>query len=261
MRIKAVIFDWAGTLIDQGSCAPAAAFQRCFAAFGIDISLAEARGPMGLPKRAHIEALLANPGIARRWQAKHGKPAEQDTVDALYETFLPLNETIAGDYTDLIAGAGETLSWLAEKGIKVGTTTGYTRSIMQRVLPKVAAQGFVPASLICADDLSEGRPGPLCMYQSFVNLAAYPPEAVLKVDDTAPGLAEGRAAGAICVGLTLSGNAAALSPSALAALSPEDQEALHQSLIPALQAAGADHVLRSVAELPALITRLDQGQD
>lgn len=258
MRIKAVIFDWAGTLIDQGSCAPTAAFQRCFAAFGVEISLREARGPMGLPKRAHIEALLAEPAIAERWQAKHGRPADQADIDALYDTFLPLNETIAADYADLIDGAGATLAWLAKRGIKVGTTTGYTRSIMERVLPRVAEQGFVPKSVICSDDLSEGRPGPLCMYQSFVNLAAYPPEAVLKVDDTAPGLAEGRAAGSICVGVTLSGNAAALSPDELARLSPEAREALHEKLVPALKAAGADHVLRSVAELPMLIETLNR---
>lgn len=256
MTIKAVIFDWAGTLIDQGSCAPAAAFQRCFANFGVNLSLAEARGPMGLPKRAHIETLLTDPDISQRWINRHGRPADQSDIEALYQAFLPLNETIVADYAALIDGASDTLAWLAERGIKVGTTTGYTRSIMERVLPRVAAQGFEPASLICSDDLSEGRPGPLGMYQSFVNLAVYPPSAVIKVDDTAPGLAEGKAAGSICVGVTLSGNAAALPPEALARLGENEREALHQRLAPDLLAAGADYVLQSVAELRDLIEDL-----
>lgn len=258
MKIKAVIFDWAGTLIDQGSCAPAAAFQRCFADFGVAISLAEARGPMGLPKRAHIASLLADPHIARRWQDKYNRPASPHDIEALYQAFLPLNETIAADYADLIDGARETLSWLAAHDIKVGTTTGYTRSIMERVLPRVAEQGFEPASLICSDDLSEGRPGPLAMYQSFVNLGVYPPGAVVKVDDTTPGLAEGKAAGSICVGVTLSGNAAALDRQALAALGEDAREDLHQQLAPDLLAAGADYALQSIAELPELLEALQE---
>ncbi len=256
MTIRAVIFDWAGTLIDQGSCAPTAAFQRCFATFGVDISLTEARGPMGLPKRAHIEALLANADIAARWRSQQGKPAVASDIDALYAAFLPINEAIAADYADLIDGASQTLAWLTAQGIKIGTTTGYTRSIMERVLPRVAAQGFEPASLVCSDDLIETRPSPLAMYQSFVNLAVYPPETVVKVDDTAPGLAEGRAAGCVCVAVTLSGNAAALDPQALAALNEDQREDLHQSLAPALLAAGADYALQSVAELPDLLAEL-----
>ena len=50
-RLEAVIFDWAGTTVDFGSFAPTQIFVDAFRqAFDFELSLAEARGPMGLGK-------------------------------------------------------------------------------------------------------------------------------------------------------------------------------------------------------------------
>ena len=51
--IDAVIFDWAGTIVDFGSFAPTQVLVDAFAAAGVAITLDEARGPMGLAKRDH----------------------------------------------------------------------------------------------------------------------------------------------------------------------------------------------------------------
>jgi phosphonoacetaldehyde hydrolase len=144
-------------------------------------------------------------------------------------------------------------------GLKIGSTTGYTRSIMERVLPVAAEQGYSPDNLVCADDLPEGRPGPLGMYQCFVDLRVYPPETVVKVDDTEPGIAEGVAAGCVTVGVSLSGNFVGLTPEELAALPDSEVEKLRSVAAAKLIAAGADHVIDTVADLPALLERLDAG--
>ena len=60
-HVKAVIFDWAGTVVDYGSLAPMGAFVETFAEFGVAISIDEARGPMGMAKRPHIAALVSSP--------------------------------------------------------------------------------------------------------------------------------------------------------------------------------------------------------
>ncbi len=65
LRIRLVIFDWAGTTIDHGSLAPLAPFLRAFAEKGVEISPDEARGPMGLHKKDHIRALLQLPAVAQ----------------------------------------------------------------------------------------------------------------------------------------------------------------------------------------------------
>lgn len=255
LPVKAVIFDWAGTLIDYGSKAPVLAFVQAFSQFGLNVTESEARAPMGLPKRKHIEAMLKTKSISTRWCALHGALTEAD-IDAIYETYLPLNEKLVVKYADLIPGALETLRWLRAHDIKIATTTGYSRSIMEKVLPRVRAQGFEPEIVVCADDVQIGRPGPLCIYKCMVDLGVYPVGAVIKVDDTPSGLGEGVSAGCINVGISLSGNCVGKSLAQLASLDPSSVNLLTSSADKELRTAGADHVIETVADLPALIEQL-----
>jgi phosphonoacetaldehyde hydrolase len=256
-KFKAVVFDWAGTMIDFGSFAPMGVFVKAFEKFGVTATIDQARAPMGAPKWDHIRAMMDDPDIARQWQAQHGKAPTNADVDKVYEVFVPMNEDVVADYADLVPGAADVIRTLREKNIKIGSTTGYTRSIMERVLPVAAEQGYEPDNLICSDDLPEGRPGPIGMYQTFVDLVVHPPSAVIKVDDTEPGIAEGVAAGCVTVGLALSGNYAGKTPEELAALPEAEVDRLRQHAATKLKAAGADHVIDTVADLPALIEKLD----
>ncbi len=256
-KFKAVVFDWAGTMIDFGSFAPMGVFVKAFDKFGITASIEQARAPMGKPKWDHIRSMMDDPDISAQWAARHGTAPTDADVDKVYEIFVPMNEEVVTDFADLVPGAADVVQVLRDKGVKIGSTTGYTRSIMERVLPKAAEQGYTPDNLICADDLPEGRPGPLGMYQCFVDLVAYPPEAVIKVDDTEPGIAEGVAAGCLTVGLALSGNYAGKTPDELAALPEDEVDALRQTATEKLKAAGADYVIDTVADLPDLIEKLE----
>jgi len=256
-KFKAVVFDWAGTMIDFGSFAPMGVFVKAFEKFGITATIDQARAPMGKPKWDHIRAMMDDPDISAQWSAKHGQaPADAD-VDRIYEVFVPMNEEVVTDFADLVPGAADVVARLRAKGLKIGSTTGYTRSIMERVLPKAAEQGYAPDNLICADDLPEGRPGPLGMYQCFVDLVAYPPSAVIKVDDTEPGIAEGVAAGCLTVGLALSGNYAGKTAEELAALPEAEIDAIRQHATAKLKEAGANYVIDTVADLPVLLENLE----
>ncbi len=256
-RFKAVVFDWAGTMIDFGSFAPMDAFVEAFARFGVPVTVAAARAPMGLPKRDHIAAMLADPAVAAAWRKAQGAAPDEAAIDRVYEVFVPMNEAVVAAHATLVPGAAEAVARLRAMGLKIGSTTGYTRSIMERVLPAAAAQGYSPDNLVCADDLPEGRPGPLAMYKCFLDLVVHPPSAVVKVDDTEAGIAEGVAAGSPTVGVTLSGNYAARRPEEIAALSEDERAAVRAAAGERLKAAGADHLIDTVADLPALLERLD----
>lgn len=256
-KFKAVVFDWAGTMIDFGSFAPMGVFVKAFEKFGITASIDQARGPMGMPKWDHIRSMMDDPDIAAQWKAKYGSAPTDADVDKVYEIFVPMNEEVVADYADLVPGALDTIAYLRSNNVKIGSTTGYTRSIMERVLPRAAEQGYAPDNLVCSDDLPEGRPGPLGMYQCFVDLVAYPPSAVIKVDDTEPGIAEGVAAGCITVGLALSGNFAGKTPEELAALPEAEVEAIRQEATAKLTEAGADYVIDTVADLPKLMDQME----
>src|SRR5262245_35258291 len=147
-RFKAAVFDWAGTMVDFGSFAPMGVFVRTFKEFGLHVTIAEARGPMGLPKWDHIRAMLSEPRIAAEWTKVHGaQPADRD-ADAIYKVFVPMNEEVVADYAALVPGALGAVNALRARGLKIGSTTGYTRSIMERVMPLAAAQGYEPECVI-----------------------------------------------------------------------------------------------------------------
>ncbi|SON56825.1 Phosphonoacetaldehyde hydrolase [Hartmannibacter diazotrophicus] len=256
-RFKAVVFDWAGTTIDFGSFAPMGVFVEAFAKFGIEVTIAEARGPMGKPKWDHIKTMMTEPAIASAWAAKYGSAPTDADVDKVYEVFVPMNEEVVANFATLVPGTREAIEALRAMGMKIGSTTGYTRSIMERVLPVAAEQGYVPDNLVCADDLAEGRPGPLGMYKCFIDLVVYPPSAVIKVDDTEPGIAEGVAAGCVTVGVALSGNECGHTPEELAAMDPLEVAAIRERVTAKLKAAGADHIIDTVADLPALVQKLE----
>ena len=263
-HLKAVIFDWAGTLVDHGSLAPMGAFVDAFQEFGIDISIDEARGPMGMAKRPHIAALFALPRIAAAWQAGHGRPATEADIDALYDVFVPRNVASAAKHATLIPGAADTARRLRALGLKIGSTTGYTREIMAEILPVAAKQGFEPDSLVCTGDTADGRPTPLMIYRTLLDLGIWPAWHTVKVDDTEVGIAEGIHAGAWSVGVAVSGNVFGRPLEETQALPAEDYQRLRGEAADKLLAAGAHYVIDSVADLLPVIHaiegRLERGE-
>ncbi len=258
MKIKGVIFDWAGTIVDFGSLAPMGAFVELFSRHGINITIAEARVPMGLPKIDHILALGQMPTVASTWESLHGRKfTPQDAHDLLLE-FEPMSAAAAIQRSDFVPGFLPVYSQLKAQGMRFATTTGYTRKIMLPVIEKSQTLGFEPALVVCCDDVLRSRPDPMGIEACLkaMNLEGHARQ-VIKVDDTAPGLAEGLAAGCWTVGVAASGNALGWSHEQWLAAS--DSEKI-QALLPAvnlLKTAGAHEVVDSVADLPMAIARIE----
>ena len=258
-RLKAVVFDWAGTMIDFGSRAPVIALCRLLDQAGVPVSEEEARTDMGMAKRDHIRELLAAPRVGAAWTAQYGKPATEEDGDVLFESIAPMMREAARDCADLIPGAAEVAQQLQAAGVPIGSCTGYTREMMADILPRAAEQGYRPDMLVCAGETAEGRPSPLMLWKNLVELGAWPVTACVKVDDAEVGIAEGRAAGVWTVGVAASGNAVGLSLEALEALTPSDRAERIARARRALTDAGAHLVIDTVADLPAALRALPIG--
>jgi phosphonoacetaldehyde hydrolase len=256
--IRAVILDWAGTVVDHGSRAPMGAFVRAFQEFGVEISIADARGPMGMAKADHIRSVGRAPAVAGAWRARHGRDFSEDDVQAIFEVFEPMNVASVADHAELIPGVKEALATLAARGIRFGSTTGYTRPIMQVLAPLAAAQGFAPEVMVCAGDLAAGRPAPLQMWHAMAAMGVWPAAAVVKLDDTPPGIGEGRAAGTWAVGVALTGNIAGLSAEELSTLPEAERAAIRERATAELTAAGAHLVIDSAADLPKAVAEIER---
>ncbi|MDR6954536.1 phosphonoacetaldehyde hydrolase [Ancylobacter sp. 3268] len=257
MALKALILDWAGTAVDFGSRAPMGAFVEAFAQVGIPLTIEEARGPMGLPKRDHVAALIYAPAVSQRWHALYGTAPTEADVDRVLAIFEPLNVEVIPRHADLIPGLLDVVAGARARGLKIGSTTGYTRPIMERLMPLAAEAGYRPDNVVCAGDLAAGRPSPLMMYRTFADLGVWPAWECVKIDDTEPGIAEGLAAGTWTVGLSLSGNAAGLSKDELAALAPDERAHLRARASAKLYGAGAHFVVDTIAELPPVLEAIE----
>lgn len=204
--IQGVIFDWAGTLVDYGSFGPVGAFIETFQKNGIQITLQQVRKPMGLEKKRHIQALFEMEEISKKWQQVHGSPWTSKDVDKLYQEFIPLQIQCLKDNSKLIPGVLETVYELKKRGIKIGTTTGYSSDMIAIVAHEAKKQGFEPDSIVCATEVISGRPSPWMAFESMRKLQIYPAEAILKVGDTVADVEEGLNAGMWTVAVTKTGN-------------------------------------------------------
>ncbi len=263
-QVKMVVLDWAGTTMDYGCYAPAVVFIEVFKRKGVEITMAQARRPMGLHKREHIRAISKQTEVADMWQAVHGKPVTDADVEEMFADFQPLQMDCLADYADLIPGALEAVAALREKGIMIGSTTGYFNEAMDLLKKEAAARGYIPDNSVCATDVPKGRPEPWMVLKNMSDLGIFPPEAIVKVDDTKPGISEGTNAGTWTIGLAKTGNEVGLNLEEINAMSPEALEPLVAKARMALAQMGAHYVVDSIVEVPAVIEdinlRLARGE-
>lgn len=262
--IKLVVADLAGTTVDYGSCAPAGAFIELFGRHGVEVTPAEARGPMGLQKRDHIAAMAYTPRIAEAWKAAHGAAPNEADIDLMYDEFIPMQIRCLPDYADIIPGVLETVEALRARGIRIAATTGYNREMLEVVLTCAGDRGFVPDSGVCAEDVESGRPAPWMIYRSMEALDIFPPAAVLNIGDTIPDVASGVNAGVWSVGVTRTGNMLGLSLEEERAASESDIQKQLAVATETMKEANAHFVVESFADcldcIDAVEERLASGE-
>jgi phosphonoacetaldehyde hydrolase len=257
-RVTAVVFDWAGTTVDHGSRAPAIVFQELFRRKGIEITSAQAREPMGMAKRDHIAAIAAMREVENSWCRVHGRPFLVDDLDALYQDFLPLQEKALRQHSDLIAGVAAAVEDCRRMGLKIGSSTGYTRALMQIVTQLATEQGYRPDCVICAEDAPRGRPAPFLIYEAAKRLDVYPLWTIVNVDDTPVGIKAGRHAGCWTVGVTRTGNCIGLSAAEIDALPKDEVRRLCADAARRLDSAGAHYTIDSAADIVPVVLDIDR---
>ena len=256
-EIKLVVFDWAGTTIDFGCQAPAGAFVACFARRGVDVTLGEAREPMGLHKKDHIRAMLETESVAAKWRTALARNWDETDIEELYRDVTALQLEAVVRYGQLIPGVRECVAELRARGIKIAGTTGYFQSAATAVLEQARTQGFTPDFSICADEVPAGRPAPWMIFRCMEALNSYPPSTVVKVGDTAVDIVDGLNAGCWSVGVIDSSNEMGLTAEEFQALAENERMMRRESVYRRFASRGAHASVDNLAELPALISELN----
>jgi phosphonoacetaldehyde hydrolase len=257
-HLEAVIFDWAGTTVDFGSLAPVRALTKLFATRGIQISDTDARREMGLYKKDHIRRLLRYEHVDANWQKQHGRPANEDDVETQFAVFTALQMEILEEHAQLIDGVALLVQKLRDRGLQLGSTTGYTRPMLDILVARASEQGYRSDLALCPDDVGGGRPQPWMCLRIALNFRLSSTAAAVKVGDTPSDITEGLNAGMWTVGVTATGNEVGLGPMELAALDAQDRQRRLDRAAANLRAAGAHYVIESAAGLEPILEQIDQ---
>ncbi len=265
-KVKGLILDWSGTTADAFVIAPAIVFVEAFAKHGVDISMEEARGPMGLRKDLHIAALMEVPEIRDRWTKVYDVEPSQKDVDAVFADFVPMQLSCLSRYTKLLPGVAELTQQFQKDGIKIGSTTGFTKSMVEILAADAAKQGYKPDVTVAGDEVFHGaRPRPFMIYRNLDMLDVWPIEAVVKVDDTVGGVGEGLAAGCWSVGIAGYSNYMNINTIEEWESMSEKEYARRLAISrDMLEKCGSHYVINEFTELPAVIddvnARLARGE-
>ncbi|MCR6515980.1 MAG: phosphonoacetaldehyde hydrolase [Clostridium chrysemydis] len=253
-NIKCVIFDWAGTTVDFGCFAPVNVFIQIFKNAGIDVTNEEARLPMGMLKIDHIREMLNMERIRNEWKFKYKRDFTEEDVNNLYKEFEPALLKSLKDYTDIKPNVLETINTLRERGIKIGSTTGYTDKMMEIVVKEAKKKGYSPDFYITPDSTSSlGRPYPYMIFRNMEELKILSPKEIIKVGDTNSDILEGKNAGVTTVGITVGSSNMGLSKEEYDSLSDSKKREARERVREGFFNIGADHVIDDIREICNLI--------
>ena len=256
--IKLTVFDWAGTTVDYGSCAPMEVFKRVFNEAGISLTRSEINGPMGMEKKAHIRSLLSLDTVSKQWEEKYTREWNEDDVEALYIKFEKKLHEVVAEYSKPIAGVVETVEKLRSMGIKIGSTTGYNDEMMKQVIPTAEKAGYKPDCVITPDVTGMGRPTPFMLYEAMRQLNVYPVKSVVKVGDTITDIYEGTNAGAWSIGILTGSNLLGLTEEEYNNIASDELARLKEETKKKYLDAGADMVIDNICELPEAIGKINR---
>lgn len=253
-RYKAVIFDWAGTTVDYGCFAPVQAFVEVFRHFGIEPTIEEVREPMGMLKKDHIRTMLQMERISSLWEIKYRRKWTEEDVEDLYEIFEEKLLGILDQFAEVKPYVLETVEELRKRGIKIGSTTGYTDKMMEIVVPKAKENGYEPDAWFSPDAVEGfGRPYPYMVFKNMQVLGIQSVDQVMKVGDTISDIKEGKNAGVYTVGVIEGSSAFGLSEKEYEALSEAEKEERIEGVKEKFLNAGADAVILNMKELVELL--------
>ena len=191
------------------------------------------RAGIAMPAGERVRALVflrENIGRAKAELLAELTDDESRAAHAVVEFDNAFAELADREGLEPIPGAEAAIIALRAAGVRVALTTGLSRSTMDAIIESLGWQDLVDV-VLCTEDVGRGRPFPDMALTALVRTGASCVDAMIVVGDTVSDIQSGLAAGAGATIGVLTGS--------------HDERAL--------SLAGADAVIDSIADLPALL--------
>lgn len=188
MKAKLIVFDIAGTTLQDKEDAVATAFSKAMAASGFDFGNTDIKSVMGYKKREAIKMLLENKELS----------SDEALIDKLHNTFIEeINEHYKTADIRETDGISELFKKLNTLGVIVTLNTGFSRSTTDIIIKRLGwlDDGLIDGS-IASDEVAHGRPEPDMIRELSSHFGVSDPSHVFKVGDTPSDLLEGK--NAVC---------------------------------------------------------------
>jgi len=186
MACKLVVFDMAGTTVQDGEGVVNRALRTALEGYGVTVTFDDVNEVMGLPKPDAIRRLSR--GHSDISVAKVYVDFEQAMVDH-YRT----SPEVAA-----ISGAEDVFGALRAAGIKVALDTGFARPIVDAIVERLGWADLLDAT-VASDEVAHGRPQKDLIIEAMARTGITDVQTVAKVGDTPSDIQEGQAAGCMWV--------------------------------------------------------------
>jgi len=259
-KVKGVIFDLSGTIIDHGCFGHINPFIETFKSRHIIITENDIRKDTGLSLTHHITALCKTKKVKKPWLEKYGK---QITIDDINEIKSEIEEKMIANidqHHNVINKVVKTLKVIRDLGIKVVLTTEYNLNIADLLFYKIKKAGGKADAFISLSDIpniDEARPYPWMCYRALLELKEYPLCSFVKVGDTFYDIQEGINAGMWTVGVAKTGNLLGMTEKTLKEKGQKKIEKRVNKIYHIMKTAGANYVVDSVHDIVWVIDEIN----
>jgi phosphonatase-like hydrolase len=226
VSVQLVVFDMAGTTVHDAD-AVHACLLGALSAQGFEVGRKRVNEVMGLAKPVALRTIM---------EQSLGHPVQPERVDAAYQDFLRKMIAFYRNHPSVreIHPATDVFRELRRRGIRVALDTGFARAIVDAILERLGWKEGLLDATVASDEVERGRPHPDLIFRAMALTGVTDAGRVAKVGDTPADLAEGTAAGCgLVIGVT---------------------EGSHRE--EELESHPHTHLIASIAELPALLSRV-----
>ncbi|MGN1317525.1 MAG: phosphonoacetaldehyde hydrolase [Lachnospirales bacterium] len=260
-KIEAVIFDWAGTLVDYGCMAAIETYREIFDKYHIKLSTEEIRRGMGQDKVDHIRDILESERIAKLWFERTGMEPNEGDVSELNRCFQKTIIEKFPYHSEPKEHVKNTIMNLREQGIKIGSTTSYTKEMMDVLVPIAKEKKLEVDVVINSEDIrGQGRPNPFMIFKNMEKLGINSVKSVVKIGDTVNDIKEGVNAGVYSIGVTDGSSEMGLSYEEFEAVSEEEKEQKRRIVTERFKKAGAYYVIHNMKSLLYVINAIQNNK-